>query len=119
MPIAVGVKVAVAEPVLLNCAVLVLGEPARIDHAPVPFTGVFAASVVDVLIRQIVWSGPAFEVVVAGVMLIVTSAVLAAQGLLLMVQRSRTGPVPPVCVKVEVPLVELLNVPVPPLTTLH
>ncbi len=51
--------------------------------------------------------------------MIVTSAVLAAQGLLLMVQRTTTGPAPPVCVKVEVPLAELLKVPVPPLTTLQ
>mgnify|MGYP001254194591 CR=1 FL=1 len=57
--------------------------------------------------------------VVAGVMLRVTSAVLVAQGLLLMVQRTTTGPAPPVCVKVEVPLAELLKVPVPPLTTLQ
>jgi cobalt-zinc-cadmium resistance protein CzcA len=48
-----------------------------------------------------------------------TSAVLAAQGLLLIVQRNTTGPVPPVCVKVEEPLAALLKVPVPPLTTLH
>ena len=114
-----GVKVAVGEVALLSCALLVLGEPARMDHAPVPLVGVLAASAVETALIQIVWAGPAFEVVVAGVMLMVTSAVLAAQGLLLIVQRSRTGPVPPVCVKVEVPLVELLNVPVPPLTTLH
>lgn len=116
---AVGVKVAVGEVVLLSWAVEVLGEPARMDHAPVPCVGVFAAKVVDVLLRQIVWSGPALDTVVAGVMLMVTSAVLAVHGLLLIVHRNTTGPVPPVCVKVEEPLVELLKVPVPPLTTLH
>ncbi len=104
---------------VLSCAVLVFGEPARIDQAPVPCVGVFAANVVDTLLKQMVWSGPAFEVVVAGVMLRATSAVLDAQGLLLMVQRTTTGPAPPVCVKVEEPLAELLKVPVPPLTTLQ
>lgn len=112
-------NVAETEVVLLSWEVLVLGEPASIDQAPVPFAGVLAAKAVDTLLIQIVWSGPAFAVVVAGVMLMVTSAVLDAQGLLLIVQRSATGPVPPVCVKVEEPLVELLKVPVPPLTTLH
>ena len=115
----VGVKVAVGEEVLLNWAVLVLGDPASMDHAPMPCAGVLAARAVETPLMQIVWSGPAFEVVVAGVMLMVTSAVLAAQGLLLMVQRTTSGPAPPVCVKVDEPLVEALNVPVPPLTTLH
>jgi len=115
----VGVNVAVGDAASLNWANDVLGEPARIDHAPVPFTGVFAASVVEVLLRQKVWSVPAFETVVAGVMLIDTSAVVDAQGLLLMVQRNTTGPAPPVWVKVEEPLAALLKVPVPPLTTLQ
>lgn len=119
VPATVGVKVGVAEVVLLSWAVLVLGEPARMDHAPVPWVGVLAAKVVETLVMQMVWSGPAFEAVVAGVMLMLTSAVLATQGLLLIVHRRTTGPVPPVCVKVEEPLLALLNVPVPPLTTLH
>ena len=48
-----------------------------------------------------------------------TVALDAVQGLLLIVQRTTTGPAPPVCVKVELPLDPALNVPVPPLTMLH
>jgi hypothetical protein len=48
-----------------------------------------------------------------------TLAVLAVQAPLLIVQRTTTGPVPLVCVNVEVPLALLLKVPAPPLTTLH
>ncbi len=48
-----------------------------------------------------------------------TSSVEAAQGALLMVQRTITGPVPPVWVNVEEGEAALEKVPVPPLTTLH
>ena len=78
---------AVGEEVLLNCAVDVFGEPARIVHAPVPTAGVLAASVVEPLTRQIVWSGPAAAVVGDGATVITTSSVELAQGLLLIVQR--------------------------------
>jgi len=50
---------------------------------------------------------------------IVTSAVDAAHGALLMVHRAITGPVPPVWVKVAFGEAALENVPVPPLTTLQ
>jgi hypothetical protein len=49
----------------------------------------------------------------------VTFAVEAVQGALLIVQRTTTGPVPPVCVNVDVGEAALEKVPVPPLTTLH
>ena len=49
----------------------------------------------------------------------VTFAVDAVQGALLIVQRTMMGPVPPVCVKVAFGELALENVPVPPLTTLH
>ena len=56
VPLVVGVNVAVAFDVLLNCAVDVLG-PDGIVHAPVPGDAVFAANVVAP--RQIVRSPPA------------------------------------------------------------
>lgn len=52
-------------------------------------------------------------------MVIVTLAVDAVQGALLMVHRTRIGPVPPVCVNVAFGVAALEKVPVPPLTTLH
>ena len=50
---------------------------------------------------------------------IVTSAVVAVHGALLIVQRTITGPVPPVWVKVDVGEAALEKVPVPPLNTLQ
>ena len=50
---------------------------------------------------------------------IVTSAVDAVHGALLIVQRRITGPAPPVCVKVEPGKAALEKVPVPPLTMLQ
>lgn len=49
----------------------------------------------------------------------VTLAVDAVQGPLLIVHRTTTGPVPPVCVNVAFGNAALENVPVPPLTTLQ
>ncbi len=46
-----------------------------------------------------------------------TSAVDGVQGALEMVQRTVIGPVPPACVKVELPEEAFEKVPVPPLTT--
>ena len=81
----VGVNVAVVSVVLLNCEVLVFAEPARMLQAPVPFTGVLAASVVETALRQNVWSGPALATVVPGAAVMVTCELLAVQGALLMV----------------------------------
>lgn len=75
-----GVKVAVGESVLLSWAVLVFGEPARMDHAPVPFTGALAANAVDTLVMQIVWSGPAFEAVGVGFTTTANCVVVALVG---------------------------------------
>ena len=47
------------------------------------------------------------------------SDVEAVHGALLMVQRTMTGPAPPVWVKVAFGVAALEKVPVPPLTTLH
>ena len=52
-------------------------------------------------------------------MVMVTLAVAAVQGALLIVQRTMTGPAPPVWVKVELGNAALEKVPVPPLTTLQ
>ena len=49
----------------------------------------------------------------------VTSSVDGVQEPLEIVQRTTTGPAPPVCVKVAFGELALLNVPVPPLTTDH
>ena len=46
-------------------------------------------------------------------------AVAAAQGALLIVQRTMTGPAPPVCVNVALGNAALEKLPVPPLTTLQ
>ena len=83
-----GVKVAAGAEVLLSWLVEVLGEPARIDQAPVPIAGVLAARVVDTLVMQMVWSGPASAVVGDGVTVITTSSVVPAHGLFVTVQRS-------------------------------
>jgi hypothetical protein len=81
-----GVKVALLAAVLLNCAFEVEG-PLNTLHAPTPLVGTFAASVVLPAVVQMVWSGPALEVVVPGIEVITTSSLLAVQGLLLIVQR--------------------------------
>ena len=52
-------------------------------------------------------------------MVMVTLAIDAAHGALLMVHRTITGPAPPVWVNVELGNVALENVPVPPLTRLQ
>jgi len=65
--------------VLLNCASEVLG-PETIDHAPVPTTGLFAASVTLAVDVQSAWSGPAADTVGTAVFVSTTSSVDAAQG---------------------------------------
>ena len=64
--------------------------PLTIDHAPVPITGVLAASVVAVTphIDAPVWSGPALATVGFSWNVITTSSTLGAQGGLLIVQRN-------------------------------
>ena len=57
--------------VLLNCAAAVEGPDTTL-HAPTPFTGTFAASVVEPLLMQMVWSGPALDAVVPGVVVMDT-----------------------------------------------
>ena len=49
-----GVNVAVGEAVLLSWALLVLGDPAKMDQAPVPWVGALAAKAVEPLLMQIV-----------------------------------------------------------------
>ena len=66
--------------------VAVLG-PLTCVHAPVPLEAVFAAMMAEPLVAQMVWSGPAFATVGAAFTVITTSLVLAAHGLLLIVQR--------------------------------
>lgn len=82
-----GVKVAVGDVVLLNWASEVEGLPASTLHAPVPTEGVLAASVVELVVVQSVWSGPALEVVGAGFTVITTSSCVEVQGTRLVVQR--------------------------------
>lgn len=72
-----GVKVAVGDVVLLNWASEVEGLPASTLHAPVPTEGVLAASVVELVVVQRVWSGPALEAVGAGLITTANCAVVA------------------------------------------
>lgn len=62
--------------VLLNCAFDVEG-PETTLHAPVPAPGTLAAKVTLGVVMQIVWSGPAFEAVGAGVTFTANCAVVA------------------------------------------
>lgn len=88
-------------------------------HAPVPTLGTLAAMVAVPEETQADSVLPALDVVGGCTIVMETVALDAVQGLLLIVQRSTTGPVPLVCVKVEEPLAALLNVPEPPLTMLQ
>jgi hypothetical protein len=81
------VKVAVGEVVLLNWASEVEGLPASMLQAPVPTPGALAANVTEGVVTQMVWSGPAFEVVGEAVTLITISSCVDAQGARLVVQR--------------------------------
>src|SRR5207237_334952 len=72
------------------------------------------------LLSQIVCGPPTVAIVGDCERVIVTSANEAGHGELEIVQRSTIGPLPPVCVKVALPVVAFgLNVPVPPLCTVH
>lgn len=84
-------------PALVNALITVVGEeavtieavlgPLTCVQVPVPFTGVLPAMVAVPVLTQMVWSGPAFDAVVPGVVVITTSSVVAVQGALLIVHR--------------------------------
>ena len=76
---------------LLSCARLVEGLPARMVHAPVPGLAEFAASTC-VPVMHIEKSFPAFAVAGGATQVITTLSVVAVQGALLMVQRSVYAP---------------------------
>ena len=88
-------------------------------HAPVPVVGVLPPSPVVVPFTQMVCAPPTVAAVGGWLIVMVASPVDGVQGALLMVQRTMTGPAPPVCVKVAFGEVAFEKVPVPPLTTLH
>ena len=89
-------------------------------HAPVPGLGLLPPKLAVVPSAQIVCvAGLAVAAGAAGVIVMLTSANVDGQDVSEIVQRNTTGPVPVACVKVDVGLVALLNVPVPPLCTVH
>jgi len=67
---------------------LAVTGPLTWDQAPVPIPGVLATMVALPPVVQMVWLEPALAVVGNGLEVMVTSLVLAVQGLLLMVQRN-------------------------------
>ena len=93
--------------------------PLTMLQAPVPVVGVLPPKPVVVPFVQIVWAPPTVAAVGAALMVMVTFAVEAVQGALLIVHRTITGPAPPVCVKVDPGKAALEKVPVPPLTMLQ
>ena len=114
-----------APPVCVNVA---LGEvvlekvpvpPLTTLHAPVPTVGVLPPSPEVVPFTQMVCGSPVVAAVGGWLIVIVTSAEVAVQGALLIVHRTTTGPVPPVCVKVVFGPDGLEKVPEPLLTTLQ
>src|SRR5436309_10031711 len=89
-------------------------------HMPVPLVGVLPPRPEVVPSAQMPWFEPTVAVVGDCVIVIVTSANEAGHGEFEIVQRRTTGPVPPVCVKVAPGVVAFgLNVPAPPLCTVH
>ena len=94
--------------------------PLTMLQAPVPAVGVLPPRPVVVPFAQMVCAPPTVAVVGAVLIVMVTLAVEAVQGALLIVHRTITGPAPPVCVKVAFAVVVFgLKVPVPPLTMLQ
>lgn len=79
-------NVALFAVVLLNCAADVEG-PLTTFHAPVPMPGTLAASVTLLVVVQMVWSGPAFDVVGEGATTMLTSSCVEAHGAFTVVQR--------------------------------
>ena len=116
-------------PIPVRCVKVALGTelfglkvpvpPLTTDHAPVPTLAVLPPRPAVVLSAQIVCALPTVAFVGGWLIVIVTSAVEGVHGALLMVQRTTTGPVPPVCVKVAFGVFALEKVPVPPLITDH
>jgi hypothetical protein len=93
--------------------------PLTTDQAPSPDVGVLPPRGWDDPRLQIVCEPPTVAVVGGCVIVTVTLATDGVQVPFEIVQARATGPAPPVCVKVEVGLAALLNVPVPPETTDH
>lgn len=73
--------------VLLNWALEVDGPETTLQE-PTPLVGTLAARVAVPGIAQMIWSGPAFDAVVATVAVITTSSCVEAHGAWLVVQRS-------------------------------
>jgi hypothetical protein len=68
--------------------------PETFIHRPVPEVGMFPARVVDPVLTQIVWLGPAFEMEGSGIPVIVTFEAEAGQGKFVILHRKTFGPVP-------------------------
>src|ERR1051326_7323708 len=111
----VCVKVAFA---VVAFGLKVPAPPLTTDQLPVPVVGVLPPRPVVVPKAQIVCAPPTVAVVGGCVMVMVTLAVEAVHGELAIVQRTTTGPLPLVWVKVAFAvLASGLKVPAPPLTT--
>jgi hypothetical protein len=91
-----------------------------IVHIPVPLEGLLPPRPAVVLASQIVCAPPTVAGVGDCVIVIVTSANELGHGALAIVHRSTIGPAPLVCVNVALPVLAFgLNVPAPPLCTVH
>lgn len=103
----------VPRPVTVDVALeglVTVPAPLTLLQVPVPDTGLFPARVADV--PQTLCAGPASAVVGAGMPVMVTSLVEAAQGAFPMVQRNTLAPVPSP-VTVDAGLEGLVTVPAP------
>lgn len=108
-------KVEAGDPALENVPV----PPLTTLQEPEPTEGVLPPSAAVVPPVQIVCGPPVAAVVGGWLMVMVALAIDTAQGAWLIVQRTTTGPAPPVCVNVAFGEVAVEKVPVPPLTTLQ
>ena len=100
----------------LEGVVTVPPTPVTMLQAPVPTVGVFAASVAEV--PQMLWSGPAFEVVGLARNIIMTSSVEATQGKFEMVHLN-VYVLPATPVNPDVGLAGVVTVPPAPVTMLQ